>query len=95
MSQGAGPGWAGLGRAGRIWETPCLFWERFRMQRFWNAKPACHTVAALRRRNGLVPNALGSVGKVKPSLASLEPGLLVGLGAHGLQRGMEPSGQDL
>lgn len=32
------------------------------------------------RRDGLVPNAFGSVGKVKPSLASLEPGPLLGLG---------------
>lgn len=29
-----------------------------------------------------MPNALGLVGKVKPSLASLEPGPLLGLGEH-------------
>lgn len=29
-----------------------------------------------------MPNALGLEGKVKPSLANLEPGLLLGLGEH-------------
>lgn len=50
------------------------------MLRFWKAMAALHNCCCFGRKDGLVPDALGSVGKVKPSLASLEPGPLLGLG---------------
>lgn len=45
--QNASRRWAGLGWAGKVLETPCLFWELFRTLRFWKAMAAHHNCCCI------------------------------------------------
>lgn len=83
MSLRDGLGWAGL------WKGPCLFWEVFRMLRFWKSMLAVHDCLQLGRRNERVPVSLGSVAKVKPCPADLGSRPPLGLGRTLALKGSE------
>lgn len=65
---------------GRALERPRLFWEVFRMLRFWTSLLAVPDCPQLGRRNERVAVSLGPVAKVKPCTADLGPRPPLGLG---------------